>query len=234
MDWEHAAHQYQQGATLKALAAQAGVSYQTARRRLEALGVPQRGKRKTQQQRQAQAETMTVPLDLDLLRRLADGTRSCEEIAAHFPVSAETIRERMQQLGLPRLPAKARPHRNQFWAGGFHVDRDGYILRHMPDHPDATAAGYVREHRLVMERHLGRRLLPQEVVDHRNRDTSDNRIENLQLYPSNAAHLSATLTGRKNLPAAEREVLRREAVQRAHLRVAAILAESGSGADRSP
>ncbi len=233
MDWEHAAQQYRQGATLKELAAQAGVSYQTVRRRLAALGVELRGKAKTDAQRSARSAAMTVPLDLDLLHRLADGTRSCEEIAEHFPVSAETIRERMQQLGLPRLPAKARPQRNPFWAGGFHIDRDGYILRHMPDHPDATAAGYVREHRLVMEAHLGRRLLPQEVVDHRNRDTSDNRIENLHLYPSNAAHLTATVTGRANLPPQEREALRQEAVRRARRRVAAILAASGNGADPS-
>lgn len=44
-----------------------------------------------------------------------------------------------------------------------------------------VAGRSVLEHRWVMEQHLGRPLLPTEVVHHVNEDTFDNRIENLQV-----------------------------------------------------
>lgn len=57
----------------------------------------------------------------------------------------------------------------------------GYRFIYLPHHPDANNKGYVREHRLVAEQMLGRRLRKDEVVHHVNEDKSDNRQENLEL-----------------------------------------------------
>lgn len=51
----------------------------------------------------------------------------------------------------------------------------------IPNHPYANKNGYMREHRLIVEKHIGRYLEPNEVVDHINMNTLDNRIENLRL-----------------------------------------------------
>jgi hypothetical protein len=75
------------------------------------------------------------------------------------------------------------------------LDADGYRLVWAPDHPHAVNRR-VREHRLVMERTLGRLLLPSEVVHHLNGVNNDNRPENLEVFASNADHLRAELAGR--------------------------------------
>jgi hypothetical protein len=69
---------------------------------------------------------------------------------------------------------------NPRWKGGRRMRRDGYILVYSPGHPFASK-NFVLEHRIVMEKHIGRYLAPQETVHHTNRVRSDNRIENLLL-----------------------------------------------------
>lgn len=71
--------------------------------------------------------------------------------------------------------------KNYFWKGGKHKSR-GYILIWKPEHINCNNKGYVFEHRLIMEEHIGRTLLPTEVVHHINHIRDDNRIENLKLF----------------------------------------------------
>jgi flagellar basal body rod protein FlgC len=87
---------------------------------------------------------------------------------------------------------------NPQWKGGRMRDKDGYVLLWKPGHPEANRHGYVREHRIVMARTIGRPLRPGEVVDHINDIRDDNRPVNLRVFASNGEHLSATLTGRKS------------------------------------
>lgn len=56
-----------------------------------------------------------------------------------------------------------------------------YVKVKLRSHPYCDKDGYVREHRLVMEKFLGRYINKNEVVHHINHDGLDNRIENLQL-----------------------------------------------------
>ncbi len=77
---------------------------------------------------------------------------------------------------------------NGRWNGGKSFPSDGYILIKVYDHPFRHANNYVLEHRLIMEKHLGRFLTEEECVHHINNIKTDNRIENLLLCCTTSEH----------------------------------------------
>ena len=85
------------------------------------------------------------------------------------------------------------------WNGGKFRDSEGYIHIKSYDHPYRDKENYVREHRLVMEKVLGRYLKPKEVVHHINEIVDDNRPENLEVLKSGGIHSAIHKTG-KPLP----------------------------------
>lgn len=77
------------------------------------------------------------------------------------------------------------------WKGGRHPDSGtGYIWVYSPAHPYRTIHNRVAEHRLVMEKHLGRYLSVGEVVHHKNGIRNDNRLSNLELS-TQSEHIAA-------------------------------------------
>lgn len=78
---------------------------------------------------------------------------------------------------------------NPNWRGGRVVDPRGYVLLRIPEHPRADCRGYVYEHVVIAEQMLGRSILPTEHVHHRDRDTSNNAPENLEVL-SGRRHIS--------------------------------------------
>lgn len=77
------------------------------------------------------------------------------------------------------------------WKGGRSKTYYGYVMIYAPNHPYKSSnrgLGYVLEHRLAMEKHLGRYLLPKERVHHLNGIKDDNRVKNLKLFSSEIEH----------------------------------------------
>lgn len=86
---------------------------------------------------------------------------------------------------LKQLHSEGKGKLNGNWKGGKSKTYWGYISIWCPNHPHAQQNGRVSEHRLVMEKKLGRYLTSKELVHHKNGIKNDNRIRNLELITRN-------------------------------------------------
>lgn len=80
-------------------------------------------------------------------------------------------------------PGRLAGEKSGRWKGGKTMRR-GYVMVLAPDHHSikGKTRRYVLEHRIVMEKKLGRNLEPHEQVHHINGIKDDNRPENLELW----------------------------------------------------
>jgi HNH endonuclease len=123
--------------------------------------------------------------------------RNYRKNTAKFCSYSCTAKERYPRIK-DKLTRPMNGKNHPMWKGGRNVNTQGYIMIYSPEHPYKDNRNCVREHRLVMEKHLGRFLLPEEVVHHKNEIKNDNRIENLQLLlKSEHDRLSAYLRKKK-------------------------------------
>lgn len=75
--------------------------------------------------------------------------------------------------------------------GGRSIASNGYVLIKVGKlHHLAYSNGYALEHRLVAESELGRRLLPQEIVHHRDGNRQNNSPQNLEVISDRSSHAS--------------------------------------------
>ena len=100
-------------------------------------------------------------------------------------INNDKRREQTSNLAKINLGKKGKEHPR--WTGGIIKNDSGYLLVHCPEHP-RSHKGHVRQHILVMEKHLDRQLKyygpgnpNNEIVHHINEIRDDNRLENLRL-----------------------------------------------------
>lgn len=180
-DWAAIVDEYRRGSTGPELADRHGVTFATIYYHLKKAGVQRRPSNLSRMRR----------VNIRELARLLDEQRmTIDQIAAHFGVSVASIVRRMRRHGLRSVRGHGSPmEHNFFWNGGRRREKPGYVLVKLPEHPYATKQGYVREHRLVVERKLGRYLHPSEVVHHRDGDPGNNDPDNLEVFSSHSEHM---------------------------------------------
>jgi len=104
-----------------------------------------------------------------------------KKIAAAHKGKKLTSEHRLKVIKTLTSQRDQRGNKNPQWKGGVTKSTEGYIWIKKLDHPYKNAQGYVPEHRLVMEKFIGRYLLPIEHIHHLNENKEDNRIDNLRI-----------------------------------------------------
>lgn len=107
----------------------------------------------------------------------------------HFNYGKRHSKEAKEKMRIAKL-GKYRMEKNNRWKGGVWKHVAGYIFIFSPHHPLCNSRKYMAEHRLIIEKQIGRFLKPKEACHHINKIKDDNRPENLMAFKTQAAHNS--------------------------------------------
>lgn len=91
------------------------------------------------------------------------------EIARRLGVNRNTVLRYVKLAGIPPMVRRR------------YLNTAGYVMVRRPRHHRADGKGYVREHIVVAEQKIGRKILRGEHIHHINGIKTDNRPENLEV-----------------------------------------------------
>src|SRR5690606_20030974 len=97
-----------------------------------------------------------------------------QHLGREYRPGQKIVNKAAKRAGIEIRKTGAPAHRNGNWRGGQRYDGPYVLVKAPADHPCATAAGYIRLHRLVMEEKLGRYLTADEVVHHIDHNPANN------------------------------------------------------------
>lgn len=101
-----------------------------------------------------------------------------------MPPFSEKRRKEMSEF----RKGKFRGKESSSWKGGRIKTTQGYIMISQHTHPFCNISGYVMEQRLVVEKQIGRYLLPKEKCHHLGEKTN-NRPHMLMAFVNHSAHM---------------------------------------------
>lgn len=198
---EEAIALYEEGITPRELGEKYGMTAEGIRYILASRGVKMRGRLSKLRGKENTAANLYV------------AGMSTTELAEKYDVDASTVYRILVEWGVVMRDLSTavrnavtkgrtnvpRGERHYRWCNGRKYAM-GYVLVKVENHPRSDATNYVREHILVMGKHLGRDVMREEVVHHIDGNKANNTIENLMLFKNQAEHVRHHARMRKGKP----------------------------------